>query len=86
MILDYRPFGTIRNDCKLVVPQMIDFIEDLPDEWKDEWLKMKNELAESEGIGVCPDSHAALFESHVSRGCILILILSRTHLGEGQES
>lgn len=67
MLFGHRPFGTLRNDSKLIVPQMINFVEDLPDEWKEKWLKMKDELAGSDdaGTGECQNPHTPLFNVHV---------------------
>ncbi|KAG8163084.1 hypothetical protein KVR01_007562 [Diaporthe batatas] len=55
MAIGYKPFGAYREDAFLV-SQMIGFIEDLPDEWKGKWRKMKEESEESYD-DVDPDSH-----------------------------
>lgn len=46
MAIGYKPFGAYREDAFLV-SQMIGFVEDLPDEWKEKWLQMKEESEES---------------------------------------
>lgn len=46
MVVGYKPFMTFHEDASLV-SQMIGFVEDLPDEWKGKWLKMKEESEES---------------------------------------
>lgn len=48
MIFGHRPFGAIGGDVALV-SQMIHFIEDLPDEWKDKWMEMKDEYVQNHG-------------------------------------
>lgn len=48
MIFGQRPFGVMDGDAGLVL-QMIHFIEDLPDEWKDKWMEMKDEYVKSRG-------------------------------------
>lgn len=42
MIFGHRPFGAYDGDAFLV-SQMIHFVEDLPDEWKEKWLEIKEE-------------------------------------------
>lgn len=49
MIFGHRPFGAIDGDAGLV-SQMIHFIEDLPDEWKDKWMEMKDKYVKSRGV------------------------------------
>lgn len=46
MVVGYKPFMTFQEDASLV-SQMIGFVEDLPDEWKAKWLKMKEQSEES---------------------------------------
>lgn len=48
MIFGHRPFGALYGVTGLV-SQMIHFIEDLPDEWKDGWVEMKDEYAKTRG-------------------------------------
>lgn len=47
MVVGYQPFGAFGPGDETLVSQMIHFNEDLPDEWKDRWLKMKEESGES---------------------------------------
>lgn len=42
MIFGHRPFGAYDGDAFLV-SQMIHFVEDLPNEWKEKWLEIKEE-------------------------------------------
>lgn len=42
MAIGYKPFMAYREDAFLV-SQMIGFVEDLPEEWKEKWLKMKED-------------------------------------------
>lgn len=40
MIFGHRPFGGYSEDVCLV-SEMIHFVEDLPGEWSEKWLEMK---------------------------------------------
>lgn len=48
MIFGHRPFGAYDGDAFLV-SQMVHFVEDLPDEWKDKWAEMKEDYVKSHG-------------------------------------
>lgn len=46
MIFGHRPFGAYGGDAFLV-SQMIHFVENLPEEWKEKWLEMKDEYVKT---------------------------------------
>lgn len=48
MIFGHKPFGVFKHDAVFLVPQMISFVEDLPDEWSEKWQNMKDGLVESD--------------------------------------
>lgn len=49
MIFGGKPFMAFQDDTFLVA-QMINFVEDLPEEWKETWLKMKEKSENSYDI------------------------------------
>lgn len=48
MIFRHRPFDAFDGDAFLV-SQMIHFVEDLLDEWKEKWLEIKEEYGKTHG-------------------------------------
>lgn len=46
MVFGGKPFIAFQDDSFLVA-QMINFVEDLPEEWKEQWLQMKEKSENS---------------------------------------
>lgn len=42
MVFGYKPFEAFEGD-DFLVSQMVHFVEDVPEEWKEKWLKMKED-------------------------------------------
>lgn len=57
MVFGAKPFSAFRSGEEFLVAQMIHFVEDLPNEWQDQWLKMRDDSTKPDGLSSLPSIH-----------------------------